>query len=176
MAECGSGLKPLLGHDLVSEKCSFSYLIETARNWAEKLPATDELRDVVDQFQIAVTEKCPRDAVLMLCGILVDGFPNARPASMEGYLVALSTVSTDRGFSHHVIGAAIKAVWCDVERAFPPSPGEFLQAVQEAHQRFAWALARASHLIAMRESAQLVLEAYGKGSELKLARSFTRAS
>jgi hypothetical protein len=162
MALGGHTLQPLLGFHLVSETCSAQFLIDTAENWLDKLASLAELNRAVEIFDAACSETCSRDAMLMLAGILVDGFPNAKPSNMEGYVVALATViwQNEQKFSHHIIAAAIVELWSN--SVFAPSPGELLRAAERAYARFAWALRRARHLVAMRESAEALVEASTK--------------
>jgi hypothetical protein len=79
---------------------------------------------------------------------------------MEGYLIALSVavMYQEPAFPHQVLALAIKDLWSDTSRSFAPSPGEFLKAAQRAHSRLCWALTRARHLLAMRQSAEAILE------------------
>lgn len=96
-------------------------------------PSLDDLQAVAALMRTALDTK-PNDGVTRMCvGLMVDGFPNARPHSPEAYLETIIDLVQGESFPPAAVGKACH----DIIRTatFAPAPAEVLEKASEARDR-----------------------------------------
>lgn len=141
-------------------------MIATEAEW----PAA-ELDKACDALRSAAETRADDRQAEVIAAILVDGFPNARPASPEGYVDALMWAiadenahpvretrygTVDRRLSVNALAAATVAAWKTL--TFAPAPSEFLGLCQKSRERFVDAHARVDGFRIWRPTVRWFLE------------------
>ena len=108
--------------------------LETALAVLTKIPALTEIDAASRRFGSASREACEEPRLEFLAAIMIDGFPNARPTNMAGYITSLVMTVMEanedtaapghcdfsRKISAEAVAAGIMDLWA--EMGFRPAP------------------------------------------------------
>lgn len=146
---------------------------DTALDWINRMPSKVKIEEAHSEFERAVSVGATKEEITVISATLLDGYPNSRQVSTEGYIDLLSLALTsppldddDEPFSNkYPISAEVFASSLpQIARRnnYTPSPAEIYAECRIVRGIFKSALAQANHLDRMRESAIDVLIALGE--------------
>lgn len=99
------------------------------KGWLEKAPAPHEAQALADRYAQIADRTFSKDKAVLIIGLMIDAFPNARPHEPQAFIESLVHQMEAIGFSPFVVAKACNEI---VRKAkFLPAVSEVLEACWE---------------------------------------------
>lgn len=131
----------------------------------QRLPTWHKLHAWDDELCRTLDGKADEKTLSFLLSLMLDGFPQAKPQSVDIYVDAtLLLISGEQLLSPEILAAAISRVWR--KNRFPPSISEFLNGCAEMTKAATSTRRVIMKMIALRDNAEDALIASGDLNEV----------